>query len=75
MQQVASPPESLLYLDSPSLSALGTEEGAGAGALFLHVGALSHGMLVPCPSSPASLRAPVLVFPQAGAPAALTMSC
>lgn len=40
VQQVASPPESCLFLDSPAMGASGTEEGAGAGALFLHVGEL-----------------------------------
>ena len=39
VQQVASPPESCLFLDSPAMGASGGEEGAGAGALFLHVGA------------------------------------
>jgi hypothetical protein len=38
VQQVASPPESCLFLDSPAMGASGSEEGAGAGALFLHVG-------------------------------------
>lgn len=45
VQQVASPPESCLFLDSPAMGASGTEEGAGAGALFLHVG-LANGVLL-----------------------------
>lgn len=40
VQQVNATPDSLLLLDSPALGADGTEEGAGAGALFLHIGAL-----------------------------------
>lgn len=39
-QQVTSPAESLLFLESPSMGQTGTEEGAGVGALFLHIGAL-----------------------------------
>ena len=38
VQQVNAAPDSLLLLDSPALGADGTEEGAGAGALFLHIG-------------------------------------
>lgn len=35
---VADQAESLLLLDSPAMGASGKEEGAGVGALFLHIG-------------------------------------
>ncbi|KAK9824249.1 hypothetical protein WJX72_008915 [[Myrmecia] bisecta] len=44
LQAVQATPESLLLLDSPATGAEGGEEGAGAGALFLHVG-LANGVL------------------------------
>ena len=37
-QQVNATPDSLLLLESPALGADGTEEGSGAGSLFLHIG-------------------------------------
>ena len=37
-QQVNATPDSLLLLESPAAGADGTDEGAGAGALFLHIG-------------------------------------
>ena len=39
VQAVAAQPDSLLLIDSPALGTDGTEEGAGAGSLFLHIGA------------------------------------
>eukprot|EP00884_Botryococcus_braunii_P014213 jgi/Botrbrau1/22793/Bobra.0132s0119.1 len=44
-QQLTSPAESLLFLESPSMGQTGTEEGAGVGALFLHIGLNSGVML------------------------------
>lgn len=38
VQQINAAPDSLLMLDSPAFGLEGTEEGAGAGALFLHIG-------------------------------------
>ena len=56
VQQVNAAPDSLLLLDSPALGADGTEEGAGAGALFLHIGpsrsgciSICFGWRLPCP--------------------------
>ena len=56
VQQVNAAPDSLLLLDSPALGADGTEEGAGAGALFLHIGpslfsgsAICFSWMLPCP--------------------------
>ena len=37
-QQVNATPDSLLLLESPAMGVDGTDEGAGAGALFLHIG-------------------------------------
>ncbi|KAL4425697.1 hypothetical protein ABPG75_009713 [Micractinium tetrahymenae] len=44
-QAVGATPESVLLLDSPSAGKEGTDEGAGAGALFLQVG-LVNGVLL-----------------------------
>ncbi len=38
-QQVASPPDSLLLLDSPEAGVDAGQEGAGTGSIFLHIGA------------------------------------
>ena len=38
MQQVASPPDSLLLLDSPEAGVDAGQEGAGTGSIFLHIG-------------------------------------
>jgi len=37
-QQVASPPDSLLLLDSPEAGVDAGQEGAGTGSIFLHIG-------------------------------------
>ncbi|GAB4816845.1 hypothetical protein N2152v2_003891 [Parachlorella kessleri] len=44
-QAAPATPESVLLLDSPSAAVSGSEEGAGAGALFLQVG-LANGVLL-----------------------------
>ena len=45
LQAVGATPESCLLLDSPAAAAGASEEGAGAGAIFLHVG-LANGVLL-----------------------------
>lgn len=38
-QALPASPESVLLVDSPAMTDMGQEEGAGEGALFLHIGA------------------------------------
>ncbi len=47
VQQTPAMPSSCLFLDSPAAGSAGGDEGAGAGALFLHIGAEPAALMRP----------------------------